>query len=80
MGRTAFERAVDPVDAVLDTLGGAVQQKSLGVIKRGGVLVSAVSQPDLGEAERRGIRADLLPGRGDDRAARAWQRSWTQGT
>ena len=57
----AFEDAVDGVDVVIDTVGGAVQRKSLGVVKPGGVLVSSVSEPDPREAERRGIRASFLP-------------------
>ena len=56
----AFEDAVDGVDVVIDTVGGAVQRKSLGIVKTGGVLVSSVSEPDQREAERRGIRASLL--------------------
>jgi NADPH:quinone reductase-like Zn-dependent oxidoreductase len=57
----AFEDAVDGVDVVIDTVGGAVQRKSLGMVKPGGVLVSSVSEPDPREAERRGIRASFLP-------------------
>jgi NADPH:quinone reductase-like Zn-dependent oxidoreductase len=56
----AFEDAVDGVDVVIDTVGGAVQRKSLGMVKPGGVLVSSVSEPDPCEAEQRGIRASFL--------------------
>jgi NADPH:quinone reductase-like Zn-dependent oxidoreductase len=52
-----FEDVTGPVDAVIDTVGGAVQQRSFGVLKPGGVLVSAVSRPDQAEAARRGVRA-----------------------
>src|SRR5262249_8278657 len=36
-------------------VGGDVQRRSLSVLKRGGILVSAVSKPDHGEAKRRRI-------------------------
>ena len=52
-----FEDVTGPVDAVIDTVGGAVQQRSFGVLKPGGVLVSAVVRPDQAEAARRGVRA-----------------------
>ncbi len=40
-----FEDAVPPVDAVLDTVGGETQHRSLRVLKPGGILVSSVSPP-----------------------------------
>ena len=39
-----FEEATAPVDLVVDTLGGAVQARSLQVLKRGGTLVSLPSE------------------------------------
>jgi NADPH:quinone reductase-like Zn-dependent oxidoreductase len=42
---TKFEDAVPPVDAVLDTVGGATQQRSFRVLKPGGILVSVISPP-----------------------------------
>ena len=42
---TKFEDAVPPVDAVLDTVGGEMQQRSFRVLKPGGILVSSVSPP-----------------------------------
>jgi NADPH:quinone reductase-like Zn-dependent oxidoreductase len=52
-----FEYSVAGVDIVLDTVGGEVQQRSLQVLKRGGILVSVVSP--VPEPMRRlwGIRA-----------------------
>ncbi len=44
------------VDAVLDTLGGEVQERSWQVIKPFGVLVSIVSQPSVETAESLNIR------------------------
>jgi NADPH:quinone reductase-like Zn-dependent oxidoreductase len=45
------------VDAVLDTVGGDTQQKSLQVLKPGGILVSVVSPVSEEVQERLGIRA-----------------------
>ena len=52
-----FEDVTGPVQAVIDTVGGAVQQRSFDVLRPGGVLVSAVSRPDPAAAARRGVRA-----------------------
>jgi NADPH:quinone reductase-like Zn-dependent oxidoreductase len=54
---TRFEDSVSNVDIVLDTVGGDTQQRSLSVLKPGGILVSVVSRiPE--EAQRKsGIRA-----------------------
>jgi NADPH:quinone reductase-like Zn-dependent oxidoreductase len=40
---TKFEDAVPPVDAVLDTVGGEMQRRSITVLKPHGILVSIVS-------------------------------------
>jgi NADPH:quinone reductase-like Zn-dependent oxidoreductase len=50
-----FEDGLDPVDVVIDLVGGDVQRRSLSVLKRGGILVSAVSKPDADEAKRRRV-------------------------
>lgn len=50
------ELATD-VDVVLDLIGGDAQHTSLALLKPGGVLVSAVSEPDQQKAARRGVRA-----------------------
>jgi NADPH:quinone reductase-like Zn-dependent oxidoreductase len=55
-----FEQVVEPVDLVLDTLGGELQSRSFGVLKRGGTMISAVSKPNPEEAARRGVRADFM--------------------
>ncbi len=59
-GTTRFEDVVGPIDVVIDTVGGDLQARSLGVIRAGGALVSAVSQPDQDEAARRGVRASFI--------------------
>jgi NADPH:quinone reductase-like Zn-dependent oxidoreductase len=45
------------VDAVIDTIGGEWQSRSMKMVKSGGILVSAVSPPDVNAAEALGIRA-----------------------
>ena len=40
---TKFETAVPAVDAVIDTVGGETRERSFGVVKPGGILVSVVS-------------------------------------
>jgi NADPH:quinone reductase-like Zn-dependent oxidoreductase len=52
-----FEDSLTGVDVVLDTVGGDTQQRSLRVLKPGGILVSVVS-PVLEAAQKRyGVRA-----------------------
>jgi NADPH:quinone reductase-like Zn-dependent oxidoreductase len=55
-----FEEGLDPVDVVIDLVGGDVQSRSLAVLKPGGSLVSAVSKPDAEEAKRRGVHAEFI--------------------
>jgi NADPH:quinone reductase-like Zn-dependent oxidoreductase len=52
-----FENKVKTVDAVIDLVGGEILQRSFSVLKGGGILVSAVSPPDRGSAERHGVQA-----------------------
>jgi NADPH:quinone reductase-like Zn-dependent oxidoreductase len=52
-----FEDSAREVDAVLDLVGGAVQERSFHVLRRGGKLISAVSQPDRRLATRYGVDA-----------------------
>ena len=42
---TLFEEVVRAVDVVLDTVGGETRVRSIGVLNRGGILVSVVSSP-----------------------------------
>jgi NADPH:quinone reductase-like Zn-dependent oxidoreductase len=57
---TAFEERTAEVDVVLDTIGGEVLERSFEVLKRGGVLVSAVTKPDQEKAARHGVRAEFF--------------------
>jgi NADPH:quinone reductase-like Zn-dependent oxidoreductase len=52
-----FEDEVAIVDAVVDCVGGEMQQRSFNVVKSGGHLVSAVSVPDQNMAAARGVIA-----------------------
>jgi NADPH:quinone reductase-like Zn-dependent oxidoreductase len=52
-----FEEYVDAVDVVLDPIGGETQQRSLAVLKDGGVLVSLVGLGPAANNPPRGIRA-----------------------
>jgi len=51
-----FEESVTGVDVVLDTVGGDTQQRSLQVLKPGGILVSVVSPVPEAAQRRYGIR------------------------
>jgi len=52
-----FEEVVADVDVVLDTIGGDTLERSFGVLKPGGALISAVAEPDQEKAARHGVRA-----------------------
>jgi NADPH:quinone reductase-like Zn-dependent oxidoreductase len=51
-----FEDAVEPVDVVLDLVGGDTQERSWQVLKPGGMLVSAVQAPSAEEAANWGVQ------------------------
>lgn len=57
---TRFEDVVRGVDVVLDLIGGETQQRSWGVLKRGGMLVSMVQPPSQEEAAKRGVKAHII--------------------
>jgi NADPH:quinone reductase-like Zn-dependent oxidoreductase len=52
-----FEELVPRVDIVLDTVGGEARKRSFAIIKPGGILVSAVSEPMPSRADSGNIRA-----------------------
>ena len=45
------------VDFVIDTVGGETLERSYGVLKRGGILVSSAAVPSQDKAAQYGIRA-----------------------
>lgn len=56
-----FEDRVRDCDLVLDTLGGATREKSYGVLKKGGLLVSIIAPGDSGAmAEKLGVRSEVF--------------------
>jgi NADPH:quinone reductase-like Zn-dependent oxidoreductase len=55
-----FEEEVREADAVIDLVGGETQDRSFQVLRRGGKLISAVSNPDQHLAERHGVEAGFF--------------------
>ena len=57
---TRFEDVVEPVDIVLDTIGGDTLERSWGVLKPGGILVSTVQQPSEQAAAAHNVRGAMV--------------------
>ena len=55
--KTRFEERVKELDALLDTVGGETLDRSFGVVKRGGIVVSSAGVPSKEKAELCGVRA-----------------------
>ena len=55
-----FENSVSDVDVVLDTVGGDTQQRSWGVLKPGGILVSTIQPPSQEMADAHGVRQAMV--------------------
>ena len=55
-----FEDTVSDADVVFDTVGGDTQERSFGVLKQGGVMVSVVSPPSEERAKAAGVRATMM--------------------
>ncbi len=53
----AFEEILKDFDAVFDTVGGETTNKSFKVLKKGGVIVSMLGQPDRQLAQKFGVIA-----------------------
>lgn len=60
-----FEDVVHGVDVVLDTIGGDTFERSWGVLKPGGFIVTTVASVPIGEAESHGVRAKGLVAKAD---------------
>ncbi len=52
-----FEDVVRDVDMVFDLIAGETQERSFGVLKKGGILVSTLSEPSQDKARQLGVRA-----------------------
>jgi NADPH:quinone reductase-like Zn-dependent oxidoreductase len=55
-----FEDIVGNMDVVLDTVGGDTFERSWGVLKPGGFLVTTVANIPEGEPKKRGVRAERV--------------------
>ncbi|TWX66875.1 NADP-dependent oxidoreductase [Colwellia demingiae] len=51
---------IEPVDLVVDTIGGAVQSQSWALLKAGGMLVSIVDQPSEEIAKEHNVKAAFV--------------------
>jgi NADPH:quinone reductase-like Zn-dependent oxidoreductase len=60
-----FDKVVRDVDVVLDLIGGEVQQRSWPVIKKGGILVTALGVSSPNPAPTFGVRGDEVHVRPD---------------
>jgi NADPH:quinone reductase-like Zn-dependent oxidoreductase len=60
-----FEDEVSGLDCVLDTQGGEVLNRSLRVLKKGGIVVSTLSEPSAEDLARYGVRSSLVIVRGN---------------
>jgi len=58
--RTKFEDIAKDVDVVLDTVGRDTLERSYGVVKKGGIIVSIVDEPKPLALEAHGIRGVML--------------------
>jgi NADPH:quinone reductase-like Zn-dependent oxidoreductase len=58
--RTKFEDVAKDVDVVLDTVGRDTLERSYGVVKKGGIIVSIVDEPKPVTLEAHGIRGMTL--------------------
>ncbi len=61
---TPFEQVAHDVDVVLDTVGGDTLERSWGVLKPGGILVSLVQPPGEEAAAAHGVRQKFAVGYG----------------
>ena len=57
---TRFEDHVRDVDVVLDPLSAESQQRSFGVLKKGGILVALTEEPSQNHAREKGVRATMI--------------------
>jgi NADPH:quinone reductase-like Zn-dependent oxidoreductase len=51
-----FEDEVEKVDLVYDLIAGETQQRSFSILRRGGVLVSTLTEPDQKLCQQYGVR------------------------
>ncbi len=51
-----FEEVAKDIDVVVDSVGGETLERSYGVVKKGGIIVSLLEPPDKAQLDARGIR------------------------
>nr|CAD6438814.1 NADP-dependent oxidoreductase [Rhizobium sp. Q54] len=51
-----FEDVLEPVDMVFDLIGGETRDRSFAVLKKGGILVSTLGEPDRALAKQHNVR------------------------
>ena len=68
---TRFEDVAGDMDVVLDGVGGEIQERSFGVLKPGGMLVSIRGRPSQDQASARGVRAQHVSVHADAEQLRA---------
>ena len=64
---TRFEDHVRDVDVVLDTVSAGTQSRSIGVLKKGGILVALTEEPKQDLAHEKGVRATMIGVKPDGR-------------
>lgn len=55
-----FEEGLEPVDVVLDLVGGETQQRSFSVLKPGGALISTLQPPDEQALKKHNVRGSVF--------------------
>lgn len=58
--KAPLSEQIEPVDIVIDTMGGDVQQQSWALLKENGILVSVVDQPDEETAKAHNARGAFV--------------------
>ncbi|HVV68534.1 MAG TPA: NADP-dependent oxidoreductase [Gammaproteobacteria bacterium] len=58
--KTPLEKAVKPVDVVIDTIGGEVLQKSFQLVKKGGIVVTMIDFEGIKAANTHGIEGKTV--------------------
>ena len=58
--KVRFEDEVSHVNVVLDTIGGGTLERSYGVLRRGGTLVSIVEPPSAEKTKAQGIKGEFF--------------------
>lgn len=58
--KTFIEKAIEPVDVVIDTVGGDVLKQSFSIVKKGGIVVTLVDFETIKSAESYGIQGKTV--------------------